>query len=106
MAMTSVTWPRLVSLTVGRRFLNSTPDIIDDRIDVTMRGFEGFTVACARCHDHKFDPIPTQDYYSLYAVFASSQEASTPISDKVNQRSAGFGTTTSLARSRRRLARS
>lgn len=69
-------------LTVGRRFLNSTPDIIDDRIDVTMRGFQAFTVACARCHDHKFDPIPTQDYYSLYAVFNSSEEASVPISDR------------------------
>ncbi len=69
-------------LTVGRRFLNSQQDIIDDRIDVTMRGFQGFTVACARCHDHKFDPIPTQDYYSLYAVFDSSQEVSAPIGDK------------------------
>lgn len=69
-------------LTVGRRFLNNTPDIIDDRIDVTMRGFQGFTVACARCHDHKFDPIPTQDYYSLYGVFNSSEEAVIPISEK------------------------
>jgi mono/diheme cytochrome c family protein len=69
-------------LTLGRRFLNDQPAIIDDRIDVTMRGFEGFTVECARCHDHKFDPIPTQDYYSLYAVFASSQEATLPISPK------------------------
>ncbi|MGV3616528.1 MAG: DUF1553 domain-containing protein [Fimbriimonas sp.] len=68
-------------LTLGRRFLNNGPDIIDDRIDVTMRGFQGFTVACARCHDHKFDPIPTQDYYSLYGVFASSDEADIPISD-------------------------
>jgi Protein of unknown function (DUF1553)/Protein of unknown function (DUF1549)/Planctomycete cytochrome C len=68
-------------LTVGRRFLNSEPDIIDDRIDVTMRGMEGFTVGCARCHDHKFDPIPTQDYYSLYAVFASSEERAQPISE-------------------------
>lgn len=69
-------------LTVGRRFLNSVPDIIDDRIDVTMRGFEGFTVECARCHDHKFDPIPTQDYYSLYAIFNSSQEQTAAISEK------------------------
>lgn len=67
-------------LTIGRRFLNNTQDIIDDRIDVTMRGLQGFTVACARCHDHKFDPIPTQDYYSLYGVFASSDEATIPIS--------------------------
>lgn len=69
-------------LTLGRRFLNQQPDIIDDRIDVTMRGFEGFTVECARCHDHKFDPIPTQDYYSLYSIFASSVETSSPISEK------------------------
>ncbi len=69
-------------LSVGRRFLNSQPDIIDDRIDVTMRGFQAFTVECARCHDHKFDPIPTQDYYSLYSVFASSSETMAAISEK------------------------
>ena len=61
-------------LTLGRRFLNSVPDIIDDRIDVVMRGTQGLTMACARCHDHKFDPLPTAEYYSLYAIFNSSQE--------------------------------
>src|SRR5258707_13306325 len=61
-------------LTLGRRFLNNVHDIIDDRIDVVMRGLQGLTVACARCHDHKFDPIPTRDYYSLHGVFASSVE--------------------------------
>ncbi|MFL5242475.1 MAG: DUF1553 domain-containing protein [Gemmataceae bacterium] len=61
-------------LTLGRRFLNNTHDIIDDRIDVVTRGLLGLTVTCARCHDHKFDPIPTKDYYSLYGVFASSPE--------------------------------
>jgi cytochrome c553 len=61
-------------LTLGRRFLNNTHDIIDDRIDVVSRGLLGLTVSCARCHDHKFDPIPTTDYYSLYGVFASSVE--------------------------------
>jgi hypothetical protein len=61
-------------LTVGRRFLNNQPDIIDDRMDVTFRTFQGLTVTCARCHDHKYDPIPIKDYYSLYGVFASSQE--------------------------------
>jgi mono/diheme cytochrome c family protein len=61
-------------LTLGRRFLNNQPDIIDDRIDVVTRGFMGLTVTCARCHDHKFDPIPTKDYYSLYGVFASCSE--------------------------------
>ncbi len=61
-------------LTVGRRFMNRQHDIIDDQIDVVTRGFLGLSVACARCHDHKYDPIPTADYYSLYGVFASSQE--------------------------------
>jgi hypothetical protein len=61
-------------LTVGRRFLNDGNDIIDDRIDVVCRGIMGLTVACARCHDHKYDPIPTEDYYSLYGVFASTVE--------------------------------
>ena len=61
-------------LTVGRRFLNNNHDIIDDRIDVVSRGVMGLTVTCARCHDHKFDPVPTADYYSLYGVFASSVE--------------------------------
>ncbi|MFM8470470.1 MAG: PSD1 and planctomycete cytochrome C domain-containing protein [Limisphaerales bacterium] len=56
-------------LTGGRRFLGVTPDIIDDRIDVVTRGTMGLTVQCARCHDHKYDPIPTADYYSLYGVF-------------------------------------
>jgi hypothetical protein len=61
-------------LTLGRRFLNNMHDIIDDRIDVTTRGLLGLTVSCARCHDHKYDPIPTKDYYSLHGVFLSSQE--------------------------------
>ncbi len=61
-------------LTLGRRFLNNQADIIDDRIDVVSRGLMGMTLACARCHDHKFDPIPTKDYYSIYGVFASSDE--------------------------------
>jgi len=61
-------------LTLGRRFVNNINDIIDDRIDVVCRGMMGLTVGCARCHDHKFDPIPSRDYYSLYGVFASSME--------------------------------
>ncbi|MDB5296693.1 MAG: Protein of unknown function (DUF1553)/Protein of unknown function (DUF1549)/Planctomycete, partial [Phycisphaerales bacterium] len=61
-------------LTLGRRFLNNVHDIIDDRIDVVARGTMALTVACARCHDHKYDPIPTKDYYSLHGIFASSTE--------------------------------
>ena len=54
--------------------MNNNDDIIDDRIDVVSRGLLGLSVTCARCHDHKFDPIPTEDYYSLYGIFASSVE--------------------------------
>ncbi|MCA8998880.1 MAG: DUF1549 domain-containing protein, partial [Planctomycetaceae bacterium] len=61
-------------LTLGRRFLGVPADIIDDRIDVVCRGTMALTVSCARCHDHKYDPIPTADYYSLYGVFNSSAE--------------------------------
>ncbi len=66
-------------LTVGRRFLGVERDIIDDRIDVVSRGTMGLTVACARCHDHKYDPIPTADYYSLYGVFNSCTERLEPL---------------------------
>ncbi len=61
-------------LTLGRRFLGNQNDIIDDRIDVVTRGLMGLTVTCARCHDHKFDPIPAKDYYALHGIFASSEE--------------------------------
>ena len=44
-------------------------ETLDDRVDTVTRGFLALTVACARCHDHKFDPIPTVDYYSLAGVF-------------------------------------
>jgi hypothetical protein len=47
-------------------------DLVDDQIDVTSRVFLGLTVACARCHDHKFDPISTADYYALSGFFFSS----------------------------------
>lgn len=58
-------------LTVGRKFMDNN-DTIDDRIDVVTRGTMGLSVSCARCHDHKYDPIPTKDYYALHGVFASS----------------------------------
>jgi mono/diheme cytochrome c family protein len=59
-------------LTLGRTFDNNIHDQIDDRIDTVSRGLLGLTVACARCHDHKYDAITAADYYSLYGVFASS----------------------------------
>ncbi len=66
-------------LTLGRRFLGVIHDIIDDRLDVVLRGMQGLTITCARCHDHKFDPIPIRDYYSLYGVFHGSIEKAAPI---------------------------
>jgi hypothetical protein len=47
-------------------------DVVDDQIDVTAKAFLGLTVTCARCHDHKFDPIATKDYYQMAAIFAST----------------------------------
>ena len=66
-------------LTLGRRFQGVKRDIIDDRIDVVCRGTMALTVGCARCHDHKYDPIPTADYYSLYGVFDSCREKIVPL---------------------------
>ena len=52
--------------------IRSLDAVTDDRIDVVTRGMLGLTVACARCHDHKFDPIPQADYYALYGIFSST----------------------------------
>ena len=57
-------------------------DELDDRVDTLTRGFLGLTVSCARCHDHKFDPIPTQDYYSIAGIFWSSKLANVPLATK------------------------
>tara|TARA_R110002096_G_scaffold147671_16_gene307712 strand:- start:49120 stop:51201 length:2082 start_codon:yes stop_codon:yes gene_type:complete len=48
-------------------------DLVDEQIDVMSRSILGLTIACARCHDHKFDPIPTADYYALAGIFLSSE---------------------------------
>jgi hypothetical protein len=69
-------------LTLGRRFLGVRRDVIDDRIDVVCRGTMALTVTCARCHDHKYDPIPTADYYSLYGVFDSCLERQQVLAEK------------------------
>ncbi|HJN08298.1 MAG TPA: DUF1549 domain-containing protein [Pirellulaceae bacterium] len=65
-------------------------ETLDDRVDTLSRAFFGLTVACARCHEHKFDPIPTQDYYSLAGVFNNTRNAerplvAQPIVDQYNQ---------------------
>jgi Protein of unknown function (DUF1553)/Protein of unknown function (DUF1549)/Planctomycete cytochrome C len=61
-------------LTLGDHFNGMANDILNDRIDVVCKGTMALTVTCARCHDHKFDPIPQPDYYSLRGIFASSVE--------------------------------
>lgn len=61
-------------LTLGRNFVGNLDDQTDDRIDVVTRGMLGLTVSCARCHDHKFDPVSAADYYALYGIFRSSVE--------------------------------
>ncbi|MSQ96097.1 MAG: DUF1553 domain-containing protein [Gemmataceae bacterium] len=48
-------------------------DVIDEQIDTIGKGFLGMTIGCARCHDHKFDPIPTRDYYALAGIFKSTK---------------------------------
>lgn len=58
----------------------------EDRVDTVSRGLLGLTVACARCHDHKYDPIPTSDYYALAGVFASTEMFNRPIDDSVEQK--------------------
>ncbi len=65
-------------LLAGLGFLAIAPNL-DDLVDVTARTFLGLTVGCARCHDHKYDPIPTQDFYSLKGVFSSSKAAEHPL---------------------------
>jgi len=62
-------------LTIGRGGAGiTTEEKIDDKVDVVTRGTMALTVSCARCHNHKFDPIPTADYYSLFSVFANTRE--------------------------------
>lgn len=48
-------------------------DVVDDMIDTVGRSLLGLTLGCARCHDHKFDPVPTEDYYALAGIFRSTQ---------------------------------
>ena len=68
-------------LTLGINLPRPTdvPENLDDRIDVVSRGFLGLSVACARCHDHKFDQISQQDYYSLFGVFLNSPSMLEPV---------------------------
>lgn len=67
-------------LMVGPKLLNENNKslvyrmgVVDDQIDTTFRAFMGLTIGCARCHDHKYDPIPTRDYYALAGIFRSTE---------------------------------
>ncbi|MBI1788559.1 MAG: PSD1 domain-containing protein [Acidobacteria bacterium] len=63
----------------GLAFYALRPEFQDDRVDATTRGFLGLTAACAQCHDHKFDPIPTQDFYSLLGIFRNTEYNEEPL---------------------------
>ncbi|WP_031500477.1 PSD1 and planctomycete cytochrome C domain-containing protein [Bryobacter aggregatus] len=65
----------------GTGFFALSPEMQDERVDALTRGFLGLTVACAQCHDHKFDPIPTKDFYSLQGILNSSELHETPLAD-------------------------
>ncbi len=66
----------------GLGYYALSPEMQDERVDATTRGFLGLTVACAQCHNHKFDPIPQKDYYSLQGVFSSSELNKVPLAPK------------------------
>jgi len=66
----------------GLGFYALSPEFQDDRVDATTRGFLALTVACAQCHDHKYDPIPQKDYYSLLGVFNGTHLDETPLAPK------------------------
>lgn len=76
-------------LAVGPHAGGSVQEEIDDWIDVTSRGLLGLTVACARCHDHKYEPIPTADYYALHGVFNSVDRAN-PLNEKLQPEIQGY----------------
>lgn len=67
-------------------YRRSAPEVMADewenQVDTVSRGLLGLTVACARCHDHKYDPVPTEDYYALAGVFAGTEMFNRPLDDK------------------------
>ena len=91
-------------LTLGRLFDTNPHDQIDDQIDTTTRGFLGLTVACARCHDHKYDAILQKDYYALYGVFASTERPyDLPLIEDPKQVAGGVEFEQQLAAARKEL---
>ncbi len=75
------------------RFRQIRTDVVDNQIDTLGKAFQGLTISCARCHDHKLDPIPTADYYALYGVLTSS---------RMVMRNAGLGNANDAAKQRLR----
>jgi hypothetical protein len=79
-------------LAIGPKGLNETRvkyskwQVVNDQIDATSRGFLGLTVACAQCHDHKFDPIPTRDYHALAGIFSSTETLYGTVGGRGNRR--------------------
>ena len=71
-----------LQLRPGLGFYALSPEMQDERVDATTRGFLGLTVACAQCHDHKFDPIPQKDFYALQGVFSSTEMHRVPLAPK------------------------
>jgi mono/diheme cytochrome c family protein len=74
--------PNKESYEAGLGFYALSPEFQDDRVDATTRGFLGLTVACAQCHNHKYDPIPTQDYYALLGIFNNTSLHETALAPK------------------------
>ena len=75
--------PQRTRLLPGLTFYGLSPEQQDERVDATTRGFLGLTVACAQCHDHKFDPIPQTDFYALQGVFNSTGVDEVPLAPEV-----------------------
>jgi mono/diheme cytochrome c family protein len=68
-------------------YRRNSPEVMadewEDRVDTVTRGLLGLTVSCARCHDHKYDPVPTSDYYSLAGIFAGTDMYNRPLDESV-----------------------
>ncbi len=83
-------------LAIGPKSLNEQNprqfalDLADEQIDTISQAFLGITVACARCHDHKFDPIPQKEYYSLAGIFLSTETRYGTAQGMQNRRATGL----------------
>ncbi len=82
--------PALGFIGLGPKYYDRNNPVVmgdewEDRVDTVSRGILGLTVACARCHDHKYDPISTEDYYGLAGVFASTEMFNRPRGEKAER---------------------